>query len=96
MTTSNKKRGTLNWRIAGIVVVHLFSLLFNNSVNAQDTVFNYNPYWTNYFLVQEPTVAQTLDTSIIHFNRFNPVEEEFGYLHTGHLGAAAASMFHVA
>ncbi|MBK9732296.1 MAG: hypothetical protein IPO83_13620 [Chitinophagaceae bacterium] len=95
MSTSNKKLWTLNWRIAGIVVVHIFSLLFNYSVNAQDTVFNYNPYWTNYFLVQEPTIAQTLDTTITHFNRFNPVEEEFGFLHTGHLGAAAAPMFFV-
>ncbi|MEO6166882.1 MAG: putative porin [Chitinophagales bacterium] len=87
-----KLRG-INFGKAKVVFLLLSILLFHFISIAQDTVFNYNPNWTTYSLIQDPTVNYHLDTTITHFNRYNPAEAEFGYLHAGHLGAAASSMF---
>lgn len=91
-----KNRGSFaDLLVAGKVVIFLLIAINTKSLKAQDTVFNYNPYWTHYYLIEEPTEALSLDTTISYFNRFNPAESAFGYLHTGHIGAAAAPMFFV-
>lgn len=84
----------LNWKlIAGTIMIWV-AAIHGIPATAQDTIFNYNPLLSKYYQINDPSFAFHLDTSIIHFNRFNPVETSFGYLHTGHLGAAAAPMFY--
>ncbi len=80
--------------LAAFAVIVLLIFFSADTLQAQDTVFHYNPWLTSYYEIDKPSEALHLDTSITHFNRYNPVEEAFGYLHTGHLGAAAASMFY--
>lgn len=43
--------------------------------------------------MQDPDIYYQLDTVITYFNRYHPAEAAFGYLHTGHIGAAAGPMF---
>ena len=89
----NKLRGG-NYYITVFAAVAWFAFYPSETLKAQDTVFHYNPWLTSYYHVNEPSSELHLDTSITHFNRYNPVEDSFGYLHTGHLGAAAAPMFY--
>lgn len=95
MQTRNVQVWTIHFRKAGVAFGLVSVFFFCFTVKAQDTVFNYNPSWTSYYLIQDPDVVYQLDTSITHFNRYNPAEEAFGFLHTGHLGAAEAPMFFV-
>src|SRR4029453_2454188 len=82
-----------NWKVWHLkfVLIGLFvllnSFLITRSAFAQDTIFYYNPLWTTYFYVNNPTQANYLDSSIELIHRFHPAEAPFGYLHIGQLGA---------
>lgn len=85
----------INFRNFLLLIFQLSALLLSKVTVAQDTIFNYNPYWTNYSFIEDPDVSYQLDTAITYFNRYHPAEASFGFLHTGHIGAAAAPMYFI-
>ena len=57
MQTRNVQVWTIHFRKAGVAFGLVSVFFFCFTVKAQDTVFNYNPSWTSYYLIQDPDVV---------------------------------------